>query len=403
MFFENVFLPKKIKGIFMKKCILIILILPCFISPAEIELKRIPSTRQEPIIVTASNINEIANNIDKAIKNAQPTRWDSLWVSKNRELDHLNILKTPQTLYPSLEVNMSLVKTLIKLNEYFADAIEYFSKLEYIDCNTLALMDNPQEPPQLRLLPENIRSRIMKDAHKNLHETYHIHINSSSPIKLCNISATKHMAVTYNEKKEIQLWNLRNNKSSFTIANMPNVTALAFNNFNAQLFIGCSKKNDPPTVHIWNLESQKIDSSFTPCQSSREIEQIQSAKLSTTSFLISVYLKEHEGTHSHTITQWITSEDGNKHIQFLSNLKGYHEYIKQDCYETRNPKYKGSFATSKLVISNKVCMPLYFCLQAAKSVINQKDGEKIMNSLSYNSLSEYEKEFIQKKIKDQVK
>lgn len=283
------------------------------------------------------------------------------------------------------------------------NAIEFFSNIENITCNTLHLLDTSTEkqfPPHKRL-PEAIRLYIMKTIQNSIKFSYNITIKcSTKEIELCDICPRQHFAATYKGNNEVNIWDLTTGNLFHTIQNAGNVGAIAFNPDNDYLFIG---ENTHRQITAWSLNSKQKVYEFNSCKSDKyNIEHIELYKIKSNLVLMSVFMKSKDYDAT-ILNQWTITPQEYSYAGEISQICRHYEAptkIVKGCYQVKNPKH---WSTSILNIEKHNCPTFNLCQQAIKSIASDEDVAKIKAYPEYKTLTILAKNILEHDIQERRK
>jgi len=313
---------------------------------------------------------------------------------------HENIPLSQSKLLQKLYDKNNLVRASV--NYFITLAKKNFSEVTQ---NTLQIVENPklqQKTIPLNKIPARLKTCIINSALSQIEHSYNIDLSGHpSPITCFDICATADLAAVGCENNTIYLWDLKTVTCPLMIKALQQINQVCFNSSGSKIIALLDHK----TIKIWDC-SQEIPTPII-IENKHWIENIACAhnKKHSTKTIFHAIANEQDYHHLKIITFTIKNH---RIKRTTATLYAKASNTSLTYYESISTKYPYSASNdlttplfqklTTLSIKKQDCSPLYLCEQVIKNTQGEILFEKIKESLSYQKLTEHEKEMVKTKI-----
>jgi hypothetical protein len=353
------------------------------------------------------------NTLDEAInKQCSSNNWfvDFCNVLLLTERDALAIINL--TDQPDNNIPHSLIDALREKNIFFNEAINYFSQYartnrDAVTYETIDIIDNPklQQPvTQLNSLAQPIKNYIMQRTQDRCRLTYDISLTHRCMVRLFIIHPTTDRAVTHSTDNQLRIWDLTTGKIIMNFQEKNALVLIQFNQDGSLMATAVAyklKHNDQMKSRIKIRDPLSQGRPLYTFTQDARVYHINFMQFPSQN-IIATFAQEEYDRKDRILTLWQCNDEqkfikhscsgplpwrGDEIIEFFSDREKYEGYLDEE--------------DEKIVlITKKKCPALYLCKQAIENHDCVDSLNDIKQKQPYQRLTEYEKELIQKDIKE---
>jgi WD40 repeat protein len=361
--------------------------------------------------INHNNINTIELINDKINKKYPPNNALSDFFTRLQltQEDKLTIITIPNAQKINIPLTASLLDGLYKKNNFFAEAVDYFTKFAHtnvgnVTCDTIDIVNNPESNqliPELNLLPLPIKQYIMHRVYTEVLDEdaldYEITLPLSNVI-LFEICPSTDVIATFSKDKKLNLWDLTTGLYINSLQENNSVNLIRFNTDGSLIgtvfhYTTAQSSRPKSRIKIWGPQLQDLLHTINQDNFVYHIDFTQG----TADTVLTIFSQEHHDQQHKTLTLWLLEKEKHKLLGHTSPFPWRGDQLSG----IKNEKYN-SFThpnnNSKICIIKKNCSALYLCKQAIENNNNVDVLQNIPLSTTYSQLTEYEQNIVTKKI-----
>jgi hypothetical protein len=320
----------------------------------------------------------------------------------------LSALSTPTECYPKIAPTNELLIKLSEKNAHFLVSLMNFIALareeaEKVTPLSLTTIENPQLQQAtiaLNQLNFSIKKYIMNCALEQINHSYNLTF-PVQPAKTMGftISAKTNTAVIGCNDNRIYIWDLKKNNCTKTLINTESKVLQKINIPDHSCIVAILGE-ESPIIKIWRFSYSEEPYII---QAKHYIQKLHCGITDKNSVIVRTYSEKEKNNQIKAYQRIYLLKKNELEIAKIK-LKNRETRKVTLIYQEGNYQASNYIKKTELTITKNNCHALYLCEQAIKN--STKEGvvllPKITQSQSYQSLTDYEKEMVDKKIQEKT-